>query len=341
MKSGKQGATDKAGQPLFPPAASHPGPGGERSIIVTGASSQIGRFLLPMLVASGFLVHAISRKPPAAHQVTADTSIFWHQIDINDRAASIAMPAYALIHLAPLSTLPPLVATLAQLGVKRIIAFGSTSRFSKANSPNRQEQELVQGFIDAEQALAEQCERLGIGWTLFRPTLIYGCGLDKNITTIARFINRFGFFPMVGGGIGLRQPVHAEDLAQASLAAMVSPASCNKGYNLSGGRTLTYLAMVETIFNALGKKPRVIHIPLALLQGFLACLRLLPGYSYITPAMAARINEDLCFSHHDAAQDLDFKPRPFDQGQLQSHADQGLTAAPIRPAGKSSSCRPN
>jgi len=286
-----------------------------QAIIVTGASSQIGRFLLPRLAARGYQVHAISRHPPA-RPVGAKASITWHQLDINDRAASIAIPAIALIHLAPLVTLPPLIAPLARLGVKQIIAFGSTSRFSKVNSKSRHEQELVKGFIDAEQALAERSERLGIGWTLFRPTLIYGCGLDKNISTIARFIRRFGFFPMVGHGIGLRQPVHAEDLAQASLTALERHTSRNKAYNLSGGRTLTYQAMVETIFQALGKKPRVMHLPLAVLQAFLACLRLLPGYGYITPAMAGRINGDLCFDHQEATRDLDFKPRPFDRDQV-------------------------
>jgi nucleoside-diphosphate-sugar epimerase len=34
-----------------------------RSILVTGASSQIGRFLLPRLVAGGYSVKAISRYP--------------------------------------------------------------------------------------------------------------------------------------------------------------------------------------------------------------------------------------------------------------------------------------
>ncbi len=309
-----------------------PEPGGQ-AIIVTGASSQIGRFLLPLLAAKGMQVHAISRNPPACPQATP-SRIIWHGIDINDRSTSITIPAFALIHLAPLVTLPPLIATLAQLGVNRIIAFGSTSRFSKIHSTSRQEQEQVKGFIDAEQALAKQCERLDIGWTLLRPTLIYGCGLDKNITNIARFIRRFGFFPMVGRGIGLRQPVHAEDLAQASVTALERPNARNKAYNLSGGRTLTYQAMVETIFHALGKKPRMIHLPLGVLQGFLAGLRLLPGYGYITPAMAGRINEDLCFDHQEATRDLDFEPRPFAR-------DQVTLIATSSPAGNCSSCPPN
>jgi hypothetical protein len=78
----------------------------------------------------------------------------------------------------------------------------------------------VDGFGGAEEDLATKCARLGIAWTIFRPTLIYGCASDKNVTTIANFVRRFGFFPAVGRATGKRQPVHADDLAQACVTAI-------------------------------------------------------------------------------------------------------------------------
>jgi nucleoside-diphosphate-sugar epimerase len=104
-------------------------------------------------------------------------------------------------------------------------------------------------------------ERLAIAYTIFRPTLIYGAGRDRNIADIARFVRRFGVFPILGKGIGLRQPVHAADLAEACLLAVDSSASFNRVYNLSGGETLTYRQMVERVFQAMGKRGRVVSLP--------------------------------------------------------------------------------
>ncbi len=37
------------------------------------------------------------------------------------------------------------------------------------------------------------CKKLGIEYTILRPTMIYGSGLDRNTSSIVRFIKRFGF----------------------------------------------------------------------------------------------------------------------------------------------------
>jgi len=44
----------------------------------------------------------------------------------------------------------------------------------------------------------------GIEWVILRPTLIYGSGVDKSIEVMAKFIKRFGVFPLYGKGSGLR-----------------------------------------------------------------------------------------------------------------------------------------
>ena len=103
--------------------------------------------------------------------------------------------------------------------------------------------------------------------------------MDRNVTMIARFIRRFGFFPLVGNGKGYRQPVHADDVAAACLMVLNRPITFNRNYNLSGGQTLTFREMVEAIFLALDKKPRIVSIPLILAVSFdkigliLSCLQ--------------------------------------------------------------------
>jgi nucleoside-diphosphate-sugar epimerase len=150
-----------------------------------------------------------------------------------------------------------------------------------------------------------------VEWVILRPTLIYGRGRDKNVCEIARFIRRFGFFPLFGPAQGLRQPVHAEDLAAACLAAADAPAAANRAYNLSGGETLRYRDMVGRIFVALNRRPRLLPVPLGAFRTMLAAMRLLPRYRHWSAAMAERMNRDLVFDHAEAVRDLRFAPRPF------------------------------
>jgi nucleoside-diphosphate-sugar epimerase len=151
----------------------------------------------------------------------------------------------------------------------------------------------------------------GVEWVILRPTLIYGLGRDKNITEIARFIQRFGFFPLFGKADGLRQPVHAKDVAAACVAALRAPAAANRAYNLSGGETLAYRDMVVRVFAALGRTPRLLPVPLSAFRLAVALLRWLPRYRHWSAAMAERMNRDLVFDHAEAARDLAFKPKTF------------------------------
>ncbi|MBI2311641.1 MAG: NAD-dependent epimerase/dehydratase family protein [Betaproteobacteria bacterium] len=299
--------------PALPVAAADRPPASLPGVVVTGATSQIGHFLIPRLRDAGYRVHAVSRRPPAAVCAAGD-GVAWHQIDIAHDAKSMEqlVGAQVLIHLAPLGTLPPMMDTLVRMGVRRIVAFGSTSRYSKLASADPKEQTFVRELIHGEELLATKCPENGIAWTVFRPTLIYGCGMDKNVTTIANFIRRFHFFPIVGEGTGLRRPVHADDLAAACLAALDCPATRNRAYNLSGGETLTYRQMVEAIFAGLGKKPRIIRIPLAAYALLVKAASVLPGYRHLNPEMVARINLDLDFDHLAATRDFGFAPRKFE-----------------------------
>ncbi len=284
-------------------------PASSNKIIVTGATSIIGRFLLPRLLEAGYEVHAVSRKGDVNPDIA--NNLLWHQVNIDHPEQLPQVNAAALVHLAPLWLLPPLLPVLGSLRINRVVGFGSTSLFSKADSANASERQLAARFAMVEEMISRDCGALGINWTVFRPTLVYDCGRDKNITRIARFIQRYGFFPLLGQAGGLRQPVHADDLAQACVMALNQPVTFGRSYNLSGGETLTYRQMVEKIFGSLGKPIRFLVIPAWMFRWGIQTMMLLPGKRSVTPEMATRMNVDLCFSHEEATGDFGFSPTPF------------------------------
>jgi nucleoside-diphosphate-sugar epimerase len=196
-------------------------------------------------------------------------------------------------------------------GARRVVALSSTSLFVKGESSNRGEQELARRLAEGERALRVWADTHAVEWVSLRPTLIYGRGRDKNLTEIVRFVRRWGFFPLLGKADGLRQPVHAEDVAAACVSALTVPAAANRTYNLSGGETLPYREMVCRVFGVVGKSPYLVTIPRWLFRLAVAALRLLPRYRHWTTEMAERMNRDLVFDHADAARDLGFSPRLF------------------------------
>ncbi len=293
-------------------------------ILVLGATSQVAYFLLPLLARRGFQVVAVTRGGQRARP-NSQPGVIWrvHATGNLDDALNGERGLGIAVVLSPLPSLPPLVPDLARLGVRRIVALGTTGRFYKLASSDSREREHMLKMDAAERQLVELCGRYQIDWTLFRPTLIYGCGLDRNITFIAKWVRRFGFFPVVGDARGLRQPVHAEDLAYACLAVLDNAATFGKAYNLSGGSTLAYREMVAAVFHQLNRPVRIPRIPLSLFRAAIAVAKLLPGLRGLSTDMATRMSVDMCFDHSDAARDFGFSPRSFvlDEQALLLNAD--------------------
>jgi nucleoside-diphosphate-sugar epimerase len=283
----------------------------DKSCLVIGSSSQIGSWLVPKLIKQGWTIHLASRglSPQGDYESGAN----WHRFDLTDPHQPLPrMNADLLVHTAGIASILPWLDQLASVGIKRVIAFSSTSRFTKVNSTSASDLEMIAGLTRAEDELMAMCERLGLAWTIFRPTMIYGGKFgDRTVMDIVRIIRRFGFFPILGRGVGLRQPVHSDDLAEACLQSYDCPAAYNKAYNLAGEERLTYRAMVTRIFAAMGKRPRFLTVPLSVFELAVRIANLLPRYRHLTSSMAKRMNQNMVFSNDEAASDFGYNPREF------------------------------
>jgi len=235
----------------------------ERSIGIIGATSLVGDCLL----SSSVLTITDTKYDFIAFTRRSNTTGFrkganitWRKLEgETDRTTREVIADF--ICLAPIWVIPECFNLFESYDAKRIVALSSTSRFTKLASPDSSEKDVAHHLLEGENQFIRWAERKGIEWIILRPTLIYGYGRDKNITAIAGFIKRFGFFPLLGAAKGLRQPIHADDVAKACLQVLSKKSIVNKDYNISGAEVLTYREMVERIFTALGKKKRIVSIP--------------------------------------------------------------------------------
>lgn len=283
-----------------------------KTVLVTGATWQVGLCVIRRLLASGAAVLAISRFEaiPFRHE-----RLRWIQGDLTDN--QLHLQDYLVdmvVHCAPLWHLPPTISMLEKAEVRRVVAFGSTTVFARMMSKNDFERDMVDKLSKAEAETASQCEARGMRWTILRPTMVYGVGLDLGITSLAKFIRRWGFFPVYPPAFGRRQPVHADDLALAVMQVLAEDATCNTSYNVSGGEILTYRTMLERLFGLLRMKMRI--IPTTVLPFALDLAGWISRKKHINGEIARRMNDDLVFFHDDATRDFNYAPRPFLSGGL-------------------------
>jgi nucleoside-diphosphate-sugar epimerase len=272
-------------------------------VLVLGATSLIGSHLLARLKAEDLDPVAFSRRPPSEEAC-------WIGGDLKDADLDERLPVAATVFsLSPIWLLPAALPALKARGMERLIAFSSTSRFTKTDSPDAGERAVAMALAGAEAAVEAWCVEHGVAWTLLRPTLIYDEGHDENVSRIARLVKRFHVMPLSGAGEGLRQPVHAADLAAGALAAAHAPATRNRAYNLVGGETLTYRVMVDRVFEGLGKTPRSLPMPTWLFGLIMQLAR--PFYPGATVAMGTRMGQDLTFDSAEAMRDFGWSPRAF------------------------------
>ena len=177
------------------------------------------------------------------------------------------------------------------------------SVLSKQDSEQADEQDVVAMLQRGEAGLIAQAERLGMGWTILRPTLIYGAGIDRSITPIVQRALRLRLFPIPLVG-GLRQPVHADDIARAVVACIATGAASARVLEIGGGERLPYHAMFRRVHASLAQPTWALPLPGAALRGLAAVLPRARG-------PVSRLQQDLIADNGPLQALLDVHPRPF------------------------------
>ncbi|WP_395679246.1 NAD-dependent epimerase/dehydratase family protein [Dokdonella sp.] len=262
--------------------------------LVCGASGAIGRYLLPRLLGAGYQVIALSR----VARDSDDARLQWRIGDLEHVLPDL--PALDLVlSCGPLDAFARWFART-PARIVRVVAFGSMSIESKQASPDAAERALVERLHEAEQSVMTTAQARAGAWTLLRPTLIYGAAVDRSLTPLAHLARRWRVFPRIPAAHGLRQPVHADDLAGACVAVATNPRSAGKVYALGGGERLAFSEMLERVHASLPFRALSLPLPLTLWRPF----------AHRLPALE-RLQRDLVADDREATADFGWAPRAF------------------------------
>jgi NADH dehydrogenase len=130
-------------------------------------------------------------------------------------------------------------------------------------------------YFEAKWQAEQAVQHSRIPWTIFRPSVIFGPG-DEFVTTLARLVSRAPVIPVVGSGETLFQPISIEDVASGYVRALDDPRTAFQTYELGGGATYTYEAMIDVIAQHLGMRKPKVHVPVALMKLVVALSAPLP-----------------------------------------------------------------
>ena len=266
-------------------------------VVVLGAGGLVSPFLVQHLTARGAGGICYSRGTPLPPQ---GNFVFRPFSSIRTDCP----PGATLISPLWVGTLAPLLPELPK--PRRVISFSSSQVYTV---------ESRNAIEAAESSLRTHCNDAGIPWTIFRPTMIYCPPIDRNVTAVARIIRKLGFFPLPGTGSGLRQPVHAEDLAMAAVDALGSRAAERRSFDLPGGETLRFRTMVARIFKALHMLPIMIPMPRFALNLSARTLPTLIRGTGLPDCMIERVialtDTDIVFDAGPAQAAFGYSTRPF------------------------------
>ncbi|MFK7955820.1 MAG: NAD-dependent epimerase/dehydratase family protein [Lysobacterales bacterium] len=277
------------------------------TVRVVGGSNQISAYLIPALLLAGHRVEVYSRRsPPIWLPPTANMQ--WME-GPRGLGRSRDSAVDALVYLAPLDQFSKLSGALC--AASRVVVFSSTSATSKLDSGDLGERALASALEQGERQISEQTRGANATLAILRPTLIYGAGLDQNLTRLARFLARWRMMPLLGAASGKRQPVHAEDLAQTALQLVQGPRPVEGTYDLPGGSILSYREMVRKVFESLQISPRFISVPTPLVRSVLPLMNRTRRWRDLNLAMLDRMNQHLVYDYTPAVRDFGYEPRPF------------------------------
>lgn len=245
-----------------------------RRVLVTGATGFIGQHTVPLLVARGFEVHALSR-----HGHPDGAGIQWHRGSLADAPAITSLLADVrpshLLHLAwdtsPSYYTTPrnvdwlrdslaLCAAFVQAGGKRIVGAGSSAEYDLAGDDPLTEDATplrpngLYGHCKAalHQVVASLGSQAGTEVAWGRVFFCYGPGEDpgRPVPQLVQRLLAGGKVPFQAGR-GVRDYVHVHDVAAAFAALVDSPFV--GAVNVASGAGVELARFASGLARALGR----------------------------------------------------------------------------------------
>ncbi|WP_126425369.1 complex I NDUFA9 subunit family protein [Brevibacillus marinus] len=167
-------------------------------------------------------------------------------------------------------------------GVSRFIQMSALGARANAASPYHQSKYAAELIV----------KESGIPYTIFQPSVIFGPG-DEFVNMLAELV-RLPLTPVIGSGQYRLQPVARETVAEVFTQALTCEAAVNQTFEVGGPEQLTYLQILDSIGEALGRRVRKLFIPLAVMKPVINVMERFPFFPITNAQLTMLLEENIC-----------------------------------------------
>jgi len=193
------------------------------------------------------------------------------------------------------------VAAARTAGVKRLLHMSSVGADAEA-APSKYLRSKGAAEVRVRASAA------ALGWTIFRPSVIFGEG-DSLTNRFARLLRLSGgFLPLARAGARFA-PVSVEDVAEAFRRAVIDKATIGQTYELCGPHVMTLEEVVRTTAEVAGLRCSIIRLPDFVSFAQAVVMNFLPGKPFSVDNYRSLTIDAVC--REDGFARLGIKPRPM------------------------------
>jgi NADH dehydrogenase len=287
--------------------------------LVTGANGHLGRRLLARLANAGQPARALVRSEAAADTLRRLPFASRFELRIADyrdptSVTEAAAGCTRIVHLVGIlkesrstryedaheKTASAIAEAAARCGAERIVYLSILG--SRSDDPNaclaskgRAEEILLHGKVPA---------------TVLQVPMVLGPGDVAARALRGKALAPFVLLPR--GGASLEQPIDAEDVVAAILAAFEKPELSGEVIALAGPESIPHRELVARAAALHGRRPRVVRVPLGAARLLAAAFQSLAADPPVTPAMLGVLDHDDAIDPAPACQRLGIRLTPLD-----------------------------
>jgi uncharacterized protein YbjT (DUF2867 family) len=287
-------------------------------ILVTGATGFVGPKIVHALRAEDRDVRALVRRPERGERL-AGWGVELATGDVTD-AESVAAAAEGCTHVIHLVAMirgrPADFERVMAQGTRNVIAAAQQAGVERfvlmsALGTTEQTKDLVP-YYTAKWSEEQDVIASGLEYTIFRPSFVFGPD-GGALPTFIRQVKLSPVVTVIGEGRQRIQPIWGDDVAAYFARSLEHAGAANRTFEIGGPDVVDWNGLYESIARILGKRRRLLHVPLGVAAAGAKLIERVPGAPITADQVAMIGAPDNTVTYSDAVDTFQLPLVPLEE----------------------------